>query len=177
MAEKREKSLRQRFLDAQKKDDQKRRLMRSFPQTAGGVAKLYPQDHESLLRYSAVVKESILGLVDLMEKTSTTVNENWANRWRPDPVITVSLYAPATANAYNLTQLEGYKNIHKTCAEKEVDAQVSLKKVASPFNKAEERWVIMIDVSKRYRSSPDAGLFKALFKKAKKQNKTAGPAA
>jgi hypothetical protein len=180
MTEKKEKSLRQRFLSANKKDNKKTAGTPSFPETFGGVAGLFPEDHKSLLDYAAKMKAVYLEQrVLMMERVSTTANEAWANRWRSDasPVIEHTLSALATADPYHLTQLEGYKKIHEICRQKDVDVQVSLKQVNRSFITTQKYWAIVIDLAKPYRESPDAALFDALFKKEKKANKAAKPAA
>ncbi|MCE9506861.1 MAG: hypothetical protein K8R48_00900 [Alphaproteobacteria bacterium] len=182
MTEKKEKSLRQRFLSAQKKDHKRTASKPTFPQTFGGVAGLFPEAHKSLLDYARKVKEVYLERhVVMMEYVSTSPSENWRNRWRGDPssspVIEHTLSAPETAMLYHLQQLEGYKKLHEICRQKDVDAQVSLKQVERTFITTQKYWAIVIDLTKPYRSSPDAALFNELFKKEKKAAKAAKPSA
>jgi hypothetical protein len=74
-------------------------------------------------------------------------------------------------------QLEGYKKLHDVCRQKDVDAQVSLKQVDRSFGAPQKYWVVVIDLSKPYRESPDAALFNEIFKKEKKAAKAAKPSA
>jgi hypothetical protein len=181
MTEEKQKSLRARFVSAQKKDNNNTKPKNpSFPETFGGVAGLFLEDHKNLLDYAAKVKKVYLETrVELMEHVSKAPNPNWASRWRSDasPVIEHTMSAPATASHYHLVQLEGYKKIHEICRQKDVDVQVSLKQVERGFVTMKKIWAVVIDVSKPYSSSPDAGIFNTLFKKEKKANKAAKPAA
>lgn len=182
MTDKKEKSLRARFLSAQKQDKKNTSPKNpSFPNSFCSMADHFPEAHKSLLDYAAIVKNVYLEQhVVMMERVSKAPNPNWSAHWRHEaaPVIEHTMSSvPETANIYHLQQLEGYKKIHEICRQKDVDVQVSLKQVERGFITMKKVWAVVIDISKPYSSSPDAAIFKTLFKQEKKANKAAKPAA
>lgn len=160
------KSLHSRFVAALREKPQ---APGSFPWTAG-IQNIYPEAQASLIASMNGLLEDIAEHVEMMEHVKATPNDNWRNCWGPQyrkPVQEYSIDVPGDLNLYFLQQFQGYKMAHAICSRKDVNVFVELKQRKAPFSGNPE-WVLSVDLTKTYRESPDAELFRRQARAEKK---------
>lgn len=161
-----QKSLHQRFLTALREKPQD---PGSFPWTSG-IENLHTKAQETLLAYMGNLAEDIADHVQMMERVKSTPNDNWRNHWGPQyrkPVKQYSIDVPGNLDIYILKQFQGYKLAHEICSRKDINVFVELTQRKLPFS-GDNEWVLSVDLTKAYRESPDAALFRRQARQEKK---------